>query len=25
VEADFTGHLHEEHMPSVRAWLDGGG
>ena len=25
VEADFTGHLHEEHLPSVRAWLDGGG
>jgi len=19
---DFTGHLHEEHVPSVRAWLD---
>ena len=22
VDADFTGHLHEEHVPSVRAWLD---
>ena len=22
VEVDFTGHLHEEHLPSVRAWLD---
>jgi hypothetical protein len=22
VEVDFTGHLHEEHVPSVRAWLD---
>jgi hypothetical protein len=22
VDADFTEHLHEEHMPSVRAWLD---
>jgi hypothetical protein len=22
VEIDFTGHLHEEHVPSVRAWLD---
>jgi uncharacterized protein (TIGR03083 family) len=21
-EADFTDHLHEEHVPSVRAWLD---
>jgi hypothetical protein len=21
VDADFTGHLHEEHVPSVRAWL----
>jgi hypothetical protein len=19
---DFTGHLHEEHMPTIRAWLD---
>jgi hypothetical protein len=23
VDADFTGHLHEEHVPSVRAWLEG--
>jgi hypothetical protein len=23
VNVDFTGHLHEEHLPSVRAWLDG--
>src|SRR5690242_18489706 len=23
VEAEFTGHLHDEHVPSVRAWLDG--
>src|ERR687888_358044 len=22
VNADFTGHLHDEHMPDVRAWLD---
>ena len=22
VEVDFTGHLHEEHVPAVRAWLD---
>jgi hypothetical protein len=22
LEVDFTGHLHEEHLPSVRAWLD---
>jgi hypothetical protein len=22
VDTDFTGHLHEEHVPSVRAWLD---
>ena len=22
VEVDFTGHLHEEHVPDVRAWLD---
>lgn len=21
VDADFTGHLHDEHVPSVRAWL----
>ena len=21
-EADFTSHLHEEHVPAVRAWLD---
>jgi hypothetical protein len=25
VEADFTSHLHDEHVPSVRAWLDGAG
>jgi len=24
VDADFTSHLHDEHVPSVRAWLDGG-
>jgi len=23
VSVDFTEHLHEEHIPSVRAWLDG--
>lgn len=23
VDADFTGHLHDEHVPDVRAWLDG--
>lgn len=23
IDVDFTGHLHEEHVPSVRAWLDG--
>ncbi len=23
VEVDFTGHLHEEHVEPVRAWLDG--
>ena len=23
VDADFGDHLHEEHVPSVRAWLDG--
>ena len=23
VNADFTDHLHDEHVPSVRAWLDG--
>ena len=23
VTVDFTGHLHEEHLGSVRAWLDG--
>lgn len=23
LEVDFTGHLHEEHVPAVRAWLDG--
>lgn len=22
VEIDFTGHLHDEHVPDVRAWLD---
>jgi hypothetical protein len=22
MNVDFTGHLHEEHVPSVRAWLD---
>jgi len=22
VDTDFTEHLHEEHLPSVRAWLD---
>jgi len=22
VDVDFTGHLHEEHVPGVRAWLD---
>ena len=22
VNIDFTGHLHDEHVPSVRAWLD---
>lgn len=22
IEADFTEHLHDEHMPTVRAWLD---
>jgi len=22
VDIDFTGHLHDEHVPSVRAWLD---
>jgi len=22
-DADFTSHLHEEHVPAVRAWLDG--
>lgn len=21
VDADFTGHLHEEHLPAIRAWL----
>jgi hypothetical protein len=24
VDVEFTGHLHDEHVPSVRAWLDGG-
>ncbi len=23
VNVDFTDHLHDEHVPSVRAWLDG--
>ncbi len=23
VEVDFTGHLHDEHVGPVRAWLDG--
>jgi hypothetical protein len=23
VDADFTDHLHDEHVPTVRAWLDG--
>jgi hypothetical protein len=23
VEVDFTGHLHDEHVEPVRAWLDG--
>jgi hypothetical protein len=23
VDADFTSHLHDEHVPGVRAWLDG--
>ena len=25
VEVDFTGHLHDEHVSVVRAWLDGTG
>jgi uncharacterized protein (TIGR03083 family) len=25
VEADFTDHLHDEHVPSIRAWLEGSG
>ena len=25
VDIDFTGHLHDEHVPSVRAWLDASG
>ena len=25
VEVDLFGHLHDEHEPSIRAWLDGGG
>ena len=25
VEITFTGHLHDEHLPGVRAWLDGSG
>lgn len=24
-DADFFGHVHEEHEPSIRAWLDGSG
>ena len=24
VEVDFTGHLHDEHVAPVRAWLEGG-
>ena len=23
IDIPFTGHLHEEHVPDVRAWLDG--
>ena len=23
IDVTFTGHLHEEHVPDVRAWLDG--
>ena len=23
IDVPFTGHLHEEHVPDVRAWLDG--
>jgi hypothetical protein len=23
ITVDFTGHLHEEHLPGLRAWLDG--
>jgi hypothetical protein len=22
VDIDFTGHLHDEHLPSLRAWLE---
>jgi hypothetical protein len=22
-DADFFGHVHDEHEPSIRAWLDG--
>ena len=25
VDTDFTEHLHEEHLPSIRGWLDGRG
>jgi len=25
IDTDFTEHLHEEHLPSIRAWLDGAG
>ncbi len=25
LDVDFTGHLHQEHVPSVRAWLDASG
>ena len=24
IETDFTEHLHDEHLPGIRAWLDGG-
>jgi hypothetical protein len=23
IDTDFTEHLHDEHLPSIRAWLDG--
>ena len=25
IDVDFSGHLQDEHVPSVRAWLDAGG